>query len=128
MVRCCHGDLKTNLYRLTNDESYRNRFYRHMAPYRNLSEKELMEHIGSFCSKVPAAEKERHLNSLALLSKDRICQSKRSRKTIANVAYTIENDPPYFYPRPYTYYNRRSSIFGGFLSALILLGLLRTVF
>lgn len=128
MRRYCPTDLQSNFYRLMNDEIHRKNFYRHMSPYNNLSDTQLMEHIGSFCSKVPAEEKERHLNSLAYLSHDRFCQAKRTRRQIANITYTIKNDPPYFYPRPYAYYNRRSRAFGGFLSALILLGLLRTIF
>lgn len=99
-----------------------------MAPYRDLSEKDLLTTIGSCSSKVPALEKQRHLEQLAALSQDRVCQTKRIKKRIAHISDIIQNDPPYFFPRPYSYYNYYYRPFGGFLSALILLGLLDAIF
>ncbi|ATW23825.1 hypothetical protein [Candidatus Formimonas warabiya] len=127
MNRSYSSDLRTHFYRLMNDENYRNCFYRQMAPYRHLSENDLMTTIGSFSSKVPEAVKRRHLNHLAALTREKACQTKKARKRIDRINYTILNDPPYSFPYPYSYYDYQYRPFGGFLSALILLGLLGAI-
>lgn len=118
MCGCGCNDFGTSLHRMMNDGNARNRFLRSMAPYSNMSHRDLLRHIRSLSCEVPVEERQRHLACLDSLCRDGRFQSQEMRKRVGLLRDTLNADPP---DPPRRIRRRR---FGGLLGSLILLALL----